>query len=55
MTTIPTTPQTALFQPADFATAGMNVTAPSLLSSAGKDFAANVLSSPQNISSLQKA
>lgn len=50
MTTIPTTPQTALFQPADFATAGIDVTAPSLLSSAGKDFAANVLSSPQNIS-----
>lgn len=38
------------FQPADFATAGIDVTAPSLLSSAGKDFAANVLSSPGNIS-----
>ena len=50
MTTIPTTPQTALFQPADFATAGIDVTAPSLLSSAGQEFATNVLSSPGNIS-----
>jgi len=38
------------FQPADFATAGIDITAPSLLSSAGQDFATNVLSSPQNIS-----
>ena len=38
------------FQPSDFATAGIDVTAPSLLSSAGQDFATNVLSSPQNIS-----
>jgi hypothetical protein len=55
MPTIPSGPQTALFQPADFATAGIDVTAPSLLSPAGQTYATNVLASQANQAEFARA
>ena len=53
--TIPSGPQTALFQPSDFATAGIDVTAPSLLSPAGQTYATNVLASQANQAEFARA